>query len=583
MRNFTVIAHIDHGKSTLCDRILELTGDIEKGKHADLVLDSMPLERERGITIKAKAVRVMYKGEVLNMVDTPGHVDFSYEVSRSLSACEGAVLVVDASQGVQAQTVANLENAKKNKLKIIPVINKIDLPNARPEEVEQELQALLGITESILKISAKYGDGVDKLLDKIIKEIPQPKSITGNQPSALIFDSVFDTFRGAIAYVRVTGGKFRVGEKVKFLGTGKTYELKELGYFQVARMHPVKNLSDGEIGFMICGMKDLHDINTGDTVTTIKDGAVKPLEGFQQPKQFVFAGLYPVSNEDYLKLKKALDKLQINDTSFTYHPEDSPSLGPGFRCGFLGVLHMEIIKGRLEDEYGLDILITRPQVAYIVDGNLVNNPIDFPEVGYDEVEEPYVLCTVITPDQYMGQIFELFEQKSGKHVEIRYVTPQRVILKYELPLREMVNEFYSQLKSSSKGYATLDYVHIGYRKSDLAKLQILVNNKEVDALSFIIAQSDAERYGREILKKLKDSIPKHQFRIPLQAKVGKNIVARMDIKAYRKSVTEGLYGGDITRKRKVLEKQKKGKKKMKMIGRVNMPPDVFITVMRYGD
>lgn len=583
MRNFTVIAHIDHGKSTLCDRILELTGDIEKGKHADLVLDSMPLERERGITIKAKAVRVMYKGEVLNMVDTPGHVDFSYEVSRSLSACEGAVLVVDASQGVQAQTVANLENAKKNKLKIIPVINKIDLPNALPEEVEQELQALLGITESILKISAKYGDGVDKLLDKIIKEIPQPKSITGNQPSALIFDSVFDTFRGAIAYVRVTGGKFRVGEKVKFLGTGKTYELKELGYFQVARMHPVKNLSDGEIGFMICGMKDLHDINTGDTVTTIKDGAVKPLEGFQQPKQFVFAGLYPVSNEDYLKLKKALDKLQINDTSFTYHPEDSPSLGPGFRCGFLGVLHMEIIKGRLEDEYGLDILITRPQVAYIVDGNLVNNPIDFPEVGYDEVEEPYVLCTVITPDQYMGQIFELFEQKSGKHVEIRYVTPQRVILKYELPLREMVNEFYSQLKSSSKGYATLDYVHIGYRKSDLAKLQILVNNKEVDALSFIIAQSDAERYGREILKKLKDSIPKHQFRIPLQAKVGKNIVARMDIKAYRKSVTEGLYGGDITRKRKVLEKQKKGKKKMKMIGRVNMPPDVFITVMRYGD
>jgi GTP-binding protein LepA len=583
MRNFTVIAHIDHGKSTLCDRILEITGDIQKGKHGDQILDSMPLERERGITIKAKAVRVMYKGEVLNIVDTPGHVDFSYEVSRSLSACEGALLIVDAAQGIQAQTVANLDNARKSNLKIIPVINKIDLPAARSGEVEKELQSLLGITESIIKVSAKEGTGVEELLDKIIEELPEPETVTGDLPSALVFDSVFDPFKGAVAYMRVTGGEFKTGSKIKFLAAQKVYDIKEMGYFGVARMHIVKKLSTGEIGYIICGMKNLNDVNIGDTITTIENGVTEPLEGFQQPKQFVFAGLYPVSNEDFVKLKKALDKLQINDTSFTFHPEDSPSLGPGYRCGFLGVLHMEIIKGRLEDEYDLDLLVTRPQVEYIVDGKHIDNPIDFPEIGFNEVKEPYVLCTVITPDKYMGQIFELFELKNGKHVEIKYINPERVIVKYELPLREMVNEFYSQLKASSKGYATLDYTHIGYKKSNLAKLQVLVNNKEVDALSFILPQSEAERRGRDILHKLKDNIPKHQFRVPLQAKVGKNIVARVDIPALRKSVTEGLYGGDITRKRKVLEKQKKGKKKMKMVGQVSMPSEVFVSVMKYGD
>jgi len=583
MKNFTVIAHIDHGKSTLCDRILEITGDVEKGKHQDLILDSMPLERERGITIKAKAVRIIYKNEILNMVDTPGHVDFSYEVSRSLEACEGAILVVDASQGVEAQTVANLENAKKSGLVIIPVINKIDLPNARPEEVEEELQALLETDEEILKISAKYGDGVDKLLDKILEEIPPPEKKTGNKPSALVFDSIFDPFKGAIAYVRLTGGELKAGEKVRFMATGRNYELKEIGYFGVAKMHSVKKLAAGEIGYVICGVKDLEDIKIGDTVTTAENGVKKPLEGFRQPKQFVFAGLYPVDNSQYFKLKKALDKLRINDTSFTYHPEDSPSLGPGFRCGFLGVLHLEIIKGRLEDEYGLSLLATRPQVEYIVDGKFIDNPIDFPAAGSEDIKEPYVLCTVITPPDFMGQIFELFEQRNGSHVQMRYINPKRVIIKYELPLREMVEEFYSQLKSASRGYATLDYSHIGFRKSDLVKLQILINNKEVDALSFIMPRDEAARQGREILAKLKEMIPKHQFKVPLQAKVGKNIVARMDIPSLRKSVTEGLYGGDITRKRKLLEKQKKGKKRMKQVGSVSIPSEAFIAVKSYGD
>jgi GTP-binding protein LepA len=583
MRNFTVIAHIDHGKSTLCDRMLELTGDLKRGSHGDQILDSMPLERERGITIKAKAVRVVYQGEVLNIVDTPGHVDFSYEVSRSLSACEGAILVVDAAQGIQAQTLANLENARKSNLKILPVLNKIDLPAARPDEVEKEVQSLLGIEDNIIKVSAKNGTNVDLLLEKITEEFPEPKNITGDKPSALVFDSVFDPFKGAIAYIRVTGGEFNANKRIKFMNTDKIYEIKEMGYFGVEKMHTVKKLSAGEIGYIICGMKELKDISIGDTITTSDNGVEEPLEGFQQPKQFVFAGLYSVDNDDYAKLKKGLDKLQINDTSFTFHPEDSPSLGPGFRCGFLGVLHMEIIKGRLEDEYGLDLLVTKPQVEYIVDGECVDNPMDFPNVGYHVVKEPYVMCTVITPDKYMGPIFELFEIKNGKHVEMRYINPERVIVKYELPLREMVNEFYSQLKASSKGYASLDYTHIGYRESKLVKLQIMINNKEVDAMSFIMSQEEAERKGRDILQRLKDTIPKHQFKVPLQAKVGKNIVARTDIPALRKSVTEGLYGGDITRKRKLLEKQKKGKRKMKMIGSVNMPSEVFMNVMRYGD
>ncbi|MFC2061401.1 translation elongation factor 4 [Elusimicrobiota bacterium] len=584
MKNFTVIAHIDHGKSTLCDRILEITGDVEKGKHVEQMLDSMPLERERGITIKAKAVRVTYKDEVLNIVDTPGHVDFSYEVSRSLSACEGAILVVDACQGVQAQTVANVESAKKSKLSIIPVINKIDLTNARPDEVEDEIRALLDVGEDkILRISAKNGDGVEKLLDKVIKDVPDPDNLTGRSSAALVFDSIFDTFKGAVAYVRVTGGEFRAGDKVKFFATDKIYELKEIGYFEIDKMRPIKKMTGGEIGYMMCGMKDLRNINIGDTVTTVDNGVDRPLEGFQQPKQFVFAGLYPVDNVDYTKLKAALNKLQINDTSFSYHPEDSPSLGPGFRCGFLGVLHMEIVKGRLEDEYDLDLLVTKPQVEYVVDGELINNPIDFPATGYREVKEPYVLCTVITPADFMGQIFELFEGKGGKHVEMRYINPSRVILKYELPLRQMVEEFYSQLKSVSKGYASLDYSHIGYRTSSLVKLQVMVNEVEIDALSFILTAEEANRKGKDILERLKDSIPKHQFKVPLQAKVGKNIIARTNIPAYRKSVIEGLYGGDITRKRKVLEKQKRGKKKMKMVGRVNVPSEVFLRINSYGD
>ncbi|MBN2406416.1 MAG: elongation factor 4 [Elusimicrobia bacterium] len=583
MKNFTVIAHIDHGKSTLCDRILEITGDVKKGKHQDLILDSMPLERERGITIKAKAVRVIYRGVVLNIVDTPGHVDFAYEVSRSLSACEGAILVVDASQGIQAQTLANVESARKNKLAIIPVINKIDLASARPEEVEKEIQTLLGIKDRVLRISARTGEGVEELLDAVIGKVPDPKNLTGDMPSALVFDSHFDSFKGAIAYVRVTGGEFAIGQKLKFFSTDRTYDLKEMGYFGVEKMHSVRKLLSGDIGYVVCGIKDLKDVKIGDTITPANNGVRSPLAGFRQPKQFVFAGFYPVENAAYTKLKIALDKLQINDASFSFHPEDSPSLGPGFRCGFLGVLHMEIIKGRLEDEYDLDIVVTKPQVQYIVDGTTIDNPIDFSSGGYDRVEEPYVLCTVITPSEYMGQIYELFEGKTGKYVQMSYINPSRVIIKYELPLRQMVEEFYSQLKSSSKGYATLDYNHIGYRQSDLVKLQILINHSEIDALAFIMTRDEAVRRGREILEKLKNTIPKHQFVIPLQAKVGKEIIARMNIKAYRKDVIAGLYGGDITRKRKLLEKQKKGKRAMKMIGKVNIPADTFLKVQSYGD
>lgn len=583
MRNFTVIAHIDHGKSTLCDRILELTGDIEKGKHQDVILDSMPLERERGITIKAKAVRITFEGEILNMVDTPGHVDFSYEVSRTLSSCEAALLIIDASQGVEAQTVANYESARKSGLIIIPVLNKIDMPAARPDEVEEEVRSLLGRQEEILRVSARTGEGVEDLLRKIICDVPPPKSLTGSTPSALIFDSVFDPFKGAVAYVRVTGGSIRAGDKVRFFAAGSDYEVKELGFFGVSKMVSVKKLSAGEIGYIICGMKDLSEIMIGDTVTSGSDGVTLPLPGFRAPKQFVFAGLYPVENAEYLKLKKALDKLRINDTSFTYSPEDSPSLGPGFRCGFLGILHLEIIKSRLEDEYGLSLVATRPQVEYIVDGKLIDNPIDFPDAGYDEVLEPYTLCTVITPAEFMGQIYELFEQRGGNYVDMRYINPERVILKYELPLREMVEEFYGMLKSASRGYASLDYAHIGHRPSQLVKLKILVHGKQMDALSFIMPRDNAMKEARRILEKLKDLIPRHQFRVALQAEVGKNIVARKDIPALRKNVTAGLYGGDITRKRKLLEKQKKGKKRMKQVGQVGIPSEAFIAVKSYGD
>ncbi len=583
MRNFTVIAHIDHGKSTLCDRILELTGDIEKGKHQDLILDSMSLERERGITIKAKAVRVVYKGQVLNMVDTPGHVDFSYEVSRTLAACEGAVLVVDASQGVEAQTVANLDAALKSGLKIIPVINKIDLPTARVSSTEEELLTLPGVDGKIIKVSAKTGEGVEELLDEIIYKVSPPEKITGDKSSGLIFDSLFDPFKGAVAYVRITGGKFKAGEKITFINARKQYEIKELGYFGVGKMHAVKKISAGEIGYIMCGIKNLRDIKIGDTITTAAGGVDTPLRGFMTPKNFVFAGLYPVDNAEFGKLKKALEKLSINDTSFSYHGEESPSLGPGFRCGFLGVLHMEIIKSRLEEEYNLHLLITKPQVEYIVDGKPIDNPIDFPQAGYDRVQEPFIEATVITPDDCLGRIFELFESRGGIHVEMKYINPMRVIIKYQLPLRELVSGFYSQLKSASSGYATLDYRHIGCRDSKLAKLLILINGREVDALSFIVPSSEAMRAGRNILTQLKEEIPKHQFKIPLQALAGKNIVARADIPALRKNVTAGLYGGDVTRKRKLLEKQKKGKKKMKQIGNVSIPPQAFIKVKTYGD
>jgi GTP-binding protein LepA len=588
IRNFCIIAHIDHGKSTLADRLLELTGTIAVREMRGQILDGMELERERGITIKAKTVRMMYKNTILNLIDTPGHVDFTYEVSRALNACEGALLVVDASQGVEAQTMANAQLAKDAGLKIIPVINKIDLPQSDPDRVHEEIYEILNIEEDPILISAKNGQGVPAVLEKILEKIPPPKGTNEGPVSALLFDSVFDTFRGVIIQVRMVQGELKVGDKVRFLATGEEYSIEELGHM-VMKLRPAEKLSAGEVGYLILGIRDASHIKIGDTVTTVSNPTSKALPGYYEVKPYVFSGMFPVNSSDYELLKTSLGKLHLTDASFQYEPETSTALGFGYRCGFLGLLHMDIIKQRLEREFDLNLIITAPNVIYqVIDpkgkATEIHNPSDFPPSGQNyKVEEPYVRSTILTPSEYMGSIMQLCQDRRGIMLDMKYITTTRVRLQYELPLAEIVVNFYDQLKSISRGYASFDYEPIGYRPGDLVKLEILVDNEPLDALSYVIHKDGAYSWGRKITEKMKDLIPRQMFEIPLQARIEGRIIARETVKAIRKDVLAKCYGGDISRKRKLLEKQKEGKKRMKQFGSVEIPQEAFLTVLKLSE
>lgn len=590
VRNFSIIAHIDHGKSTLADRLLETTHTISKRKMKEQVLDQMDLEREHGVTIKAQAVRIDYhakdgKDYILNLIDTPGHVDFSYEVSRSLAACEGALLVVDAAQGVEAQTVANTDLCIANALEIVPVINKIDLPSAQPDRVKHEIEQALAIdAQNAILISAKTGEGIEDILEAIIERVPPPQGRVDAPLKALIFDSVFNSYRGVITYVRVVDGSIATGDKIKMMASGKVAEVEEVGVF-VPDMKPVSELSTGEVGYIISGIKDIEETKVGDTVTTAKDSAEKALSGYQEPKSVVFAGIYPVDGGEYESLRDALEKLSLNDASLHYTPETSHALGFGFRCGFLGMFHMEIIKERLEREYDLELLITTPVVAYQItktDGTELEakSPYEFPPAGeIKEVREPYIKAFILTPSDYIGAVFELCEERRGEHKEMQYLSEQRVEIEYHFPLTEILMDFYNQLKSKTRGYGSLDYEHIGYQPSDLVKLDILLAGNPVDALSIIVHKDKAYARGRALVKKLKEVIPRQLFEVPVQASLGKKVIARETIRPLRKDVTAKLYGGDVTRKRKLLEKQKAGKKKMKKLGQVEVPPEAFLKIL----
>lgn len=591
VRNFSIIAHIDHGKSTLADRLLEFTGALSKREMQEQFLDKMDLERERGITIKAQSVRLMYKADdgvtyELNLIDTPGHVDFSYEVSRSLSACEGAILVVDATQGVEAQTLANVYLAIENNLEIIPVINKIDLPSAEPERVKTEMEDIIGLpAEDALLISAKEGIGIRQLLESIVKHIPAPGGEEEKPLKALIFDSWYDSYQGVVSLIRVIDGTIKKGMKVLFIATGKVFEVEKLGVFSP---HPteVKELSVGEVGFLITGMKDIKDCRVGDTITDALNKTEKPFPGFKVMKPMVFCGLYPTDNEQFEELRDALMKLSLNDSSFVYEPETSLALGFGFRCGFLGLLHMEIVQERLEREYNLNLITTAPTVEYRVvktngDVVTVDNPNLFPDGQYVErIEEPYIIAHIHTPEAFLGNILNLCQEKRGNQKDIKFITKDRVILEYELPLNEIVLDFYDRLKSVSKGYASIDYEFLDYKPSDLIKLNILVNGEPVDALSIIVHREKAYHRGRELVEKLKELIPKQLFEVVIQAAIGNKIIARESIRPLKKNVLAKCYGGDITRKRKLLEKQKEGKKRMKQVGNVEIPQEAFLAVLK---
>jgi GTP-binding protein LepA len=594
IRNFCIIAHIDHGKSTLADRLLEITGTVTQREMKEQLLDSMDLEREKGITIKARAVQMHYKAHdgqefELNLIDTPGHVDFSYEVSRSLSACEGALLVVDASQGIEAQTLANLYLAVEHGLEIIPVVNKIDLPAAQPEVVIAEIEKVIGIRgEECIRASAKTGLGVAEILEAIVFRIPAPKGDFDKPLRALIFDSHFDSYKGVIAYVRLMDGVLKSRDVVKMMSNGKTAEVLEIGVFRPV-MTPLPEITAGETGYIATGLKVVGDCQVGDTITLFANPAETALPGYRPAKPMVFAGIYPISSDDYTNLREALDKLQLNDASLIFQPETSAALGFGFRVGFLGLLHMEIIKERLEREYNLELLITAPSVEYHVKKNngevlLVDNPSDFPNAGeIMEIEEPWMTIHIITPTRYIGQIMELVTNRRGEYKKMDYLDETRVLLDYDMPLGELIVDFYDQLKSRTKGYASLDYIFGTYKVADLVKLDILVNGTPVDALSLITHRDKAFSLGRVLTQKLRGLIPRQLFEVPIQAAIGSKVVARETISANRKNVLAKCYGGDITRKRKLLEKQKEGKARMKMVGNVEIPQEAFMAVLSLED
>ncbi len=591
IRNFCIIAHIDHGKSTLADRLLELTGSIEERDMESQLLDNMDLEKERGITIKARAVRLIYKrdGEeyILNLIDTPGHVDFNYEVSRSLAACEGALLVVDAAQGIEAQTLANTYLALEHDLEILPVINKIDLPAARPEVVIGEIENIIGIeAENAPKISAKNGINILAVLDDIVDNIPAPEGNENDPLKALIFDSYYDSYKGVIVYVRVMSGKLRAGDEILFMATGKKFEVVEVGYLKPDGMLPSKEIAAGEVGYITASIKTVADINVGDTVTLSENSAPEPLPGYKKVNPMVYSGIYPADGAKYGDLRDALDKLKLNDAALSFEPETSIALGFGFRCGFLGLLHMEIIQERLEREYNLDLVTTAPGVIYRItktDGSVVfiDNPTNLPSVAeIDIMEEPFVNANIMVPTEFVGSIMELCQDRRGIYKDMKYIDEGRATLHYEMPLNEIIYDFFDALKSRTKGYASFDYEMLGYVKSDLVKLDILLNGEVVDALSFIVHTSKSYARGRRIAEKLKENIPRQLFEIPIQAAIGGKVIARETVKALRKDVLAKCYGGDITRKKKLLEKQKEGKKRMRQVGSVEVPQEAFMSVLK---
>ena len=589
IRNFCIIAHIDHGKSTLADRLLEFTETITKREAQAQLLDDMDLERERGITIKSHAIQMNYhlNGEqyVFNLIDTPGHVDFSYEVSRSIAACEGALLIVDASQGIQAQTISNLYLALENDLEIIPILNKMDLPGAMPEEVKDQIVDLIGCKrEDIIPASGKTGLGVDKILEAIVDRVPAPVGDAAAPLQALIFDSVFNSFRGIIAYFKVVNGEIKKGDKVKFVATGSEYNADEIGVLKL-NQEPRAKLSTGDVGYIISGIKEAREVKVGDTITHVANPG-EAIQGFEDVKPMVFAGIFPVDTEDFEELREAMFKLQLNDASLVFEPESSAALGFGFRCGFLGMLHMEIIQERLEREFNMTVITTVPNVSYLAyttkgEELHVNNPSDLPDPSkLDSVEEPYIKATIITKSEFVGPVMSLCINKRGFIINQSYLTSERVELIFEMPMGEIVFDFYDRLKTISKGYASFDYHQIGYRKSDLVKMDIRLNSEPVDALSSLIHRSNSYDFGKKICEKLKELIPRQQFEIIIQASIGAKIIARETVKALRKDVTAKCYGGDITRKRKLLEKQKAGKKRMKAIGKVNVPQEAFMAVLK---
>jgi GTP-binding protein LepA len=594
IRNFCIIAHIDHGKSTLADRLLQLTGTISDREMMDQVLDAMDLEREKGVTIKASAVRMNYTAEdnldyELNLIDTPGHVDFGYEVSRALNACEGALLVVDASQGIEAQTIANLYLALEADLEIIPVINKIDLISAHPEEVAAELSALLGTpANDILRISAKAGLNVPAVLEAIVKQIPAPRGDPSAPLKALIFDSHYDPYKGVVAYIRVVEGSIKTDDTLRLMASGAEIKPVEIGIF-VPDMQAIQELTAGEVGYVATGLKTVHECRVGDTITNAYTPAAEPLPGYRKVKPMVFASIYPVENDDYSNLKDALEKLQLNDASLTYEPETSKALNFGFRCGFLGMFHMEIIQERLEREYDLDIIVTAPSVEYEVVLNTgevmrINSPADLPdEASIAEIREPWMKLDIFTPIEFYGTVMDLTTKRRGAFIGQEYPAPNRVQLSFEIPLAEIIVDFFDQLKSRTRGYASMDYQFAEYRLDDLVKLEILVNEEPVDAFATIVHRNEAYHKGQAVISKLKDIIPRQLFVVPIQAYAAGRVISRANVKALRKDVLAKCYGGDVTRKKKLLEKQKRGKKRMKMVGNVEIPQEAFLTVLRYGE